>query len=65
MFLKVSPGPYSVCVLFLTFLSVSRHIPGQTVFVSHFPRFTILSPYSSPTVCISYFSSFSVFLTAF
>ena len=30
---------------FFTFFSVSRHIPGQTVFVSHFSRFSVFMPY--------------------
>jgi hypothetical protein len=32
---------YCVHFSFSTFLSVSHHIPGQTVFVSHFPRFSV------------------------
>ena len=31
---------------FSTFLSISCHIPGPTVFVSHFPGFSLSSPYS-------------------
>jgi hypothetical protein len=27
-----------------TFFTVSHHIPGHTVCVSHFPRFSVLSP---------------------
>ena len=50
---------------FSTFLSVSRHIPGQTVFVSHFPRFSVFSPYSrSNSVFVSFFTFFS-FLAIF
>ena len=41
--------------------SISRHIPGQTVFLSHFPRFSVFSPYSrSYSVCVS-FSTFISF----
>ena len=40
---------------FPLFLSVSHHIPGQTVFVSHFPRFLVFLPYSR---CISHFWRF-------
>ena len=44
---------------FSTFLSVSRHIPGHTVFKSHFPCFSIFSQYSmSYTVCFSFFTFF-------
>ena len=32
---------YSVSFTFSTFLSVSRHIPGQIVFVSHFQHFSV------------------------
>ena len=35
---------YSVCFLFCTFFCASRHIPGPTVFVAHFPRFLVFSP---------------------
>ena len=56
---------YSVPFPFSTFLSVSRHIPGQTVFVSHFPRFSVFSPYSrSNSVFVSFFTFFS-FLAIF
>ena len=38
-------SPYSssngFCVSFSTFFQFSRHIPGETVFVSHFPRFSV------------------------
>jgi hypothetical protein len=34
-----------VCLIFLNF-QFSRHIPGPTVCVSHFPRFLTFSPYS-------------------
>jgi hypothetical protein len=41
-----------------TFLSVSCHIPGLTVFVSHFPRFSVFLTYSrTSSVCFS-FSTF-------
>ena len=38
-------GSYSVHFSFFTFLSVSRHILGQTVFVSHFPHVSVFSPH--------------------
>ena len=45
---------------FSTFLSVSRHIPGQTVFVSHLSRFSVFLPYSmSYNVHLSFFRFFS------
>jgi hypothetical protein len=31
---------------FSTYFSVSSHIPGHTVFVSYFARFSVFSPYS-------------------
>ena len=41
-------SPYSRCYSeqfsFFTFYSVSRHIPGHTVFVSHFPRISVFLP---------------------
>ena len=41
------------------FFSVSCHIPGHTVFVSHFPRFSFFSPKSrSYSVYFSYFTFF-------
>jgi hypothetical protein len=44
---------------FYTFLSVSRHILGLTVFVSHFPCFSVFSPKSRYySVYFSYFTSF-------
>ena len=56
---------YSVQFSFSTLFSVSRHIPGHTVFVSHFPRFSVFSPYSwSSSVLFSFFT-FSVFLEIF
>jgi hypothetical protein len=40
---------------------VSRHIPGKTVFVSYFPRFSVFSPYAmSYNVHFSFFMFFSV-----
>ena len=56
---------YSVHFSFSTFLSVSNHVGGPTLCVSHFPWFSVFSPYSRPTVCISHFSRFSVFLAIF
>ena len=50
---------------FLSFLlgNFSRHIQGHTVFVFHFPRFSVFSPYSrSNSVCVS-FSLFFNFLS--
>ena len=35
------PPSYSVHFPFANFFSVSRHIPGHTVFVSHFQRFSV------------------------
>ena len=35
---------YGVHFSFSTFFSVSRHIPVHTVFLSHFPRFSVFSP---------------------
>jgi hypothetical protein len=35
---------YHVCVSFSMFFSVSLHIPGHTVILSHFPRFSVFSP---------------------
>jgi len=45
----------------LTFFSVSCQISGPTVFVSHFPRFSVFSTYSrSYSVHFSFFTVFSV-----
>ena len=42
------------------------HIPGQTMFVSHFPRFFQCSRHNpGMRVCISHFSCFWLFLTLF
>jgi hypothetical protein len=52
---------YSVHSSFFTFFSASRHIPGHTVFVSHFPHFSVFSPKSrSYIVYFSYFTFFPV-----
>ena len=56
---------YSVCVSFSTFFRVSSHIPGQTVFVAHFPRFSVFSLYTRSYSVDFSFSCFSVFLTIF
>ena len=56
---------YSVHFSFSNFFSVSCHIPGHTVFVTLFPRYSVFCHSLDPTVCISYSSSFSVFLTIF
>ena len=51
---------------FSMFLSVSRYIPGQTVFVS-FSMFLFQFSHNipGPTGCISHFSPFSVFLAIY
>jgi hypothetical protein len=49
---------YSVHFPFSTFFSVSRHIPGPTVCVSHFSRFLGFLPYSKS---YSVHFSFSMF----
>ena len=52
---------FNVHFSFATFFLVSCHIPGQTMFVSHFPRFSIFSPYSrSYSVFFSICTFFSV-----
>ena len=43
-------------LLFFTLFGVYRHIPDYTVFVSHFPPFSIFSPYS-----MSYILHFDIF----
>ena len=56
---------YSLGVSFFTFPSFSSHIPGPTMFVSHFPRLSVFSTYSrhnSP--CVS-FHKFFRFLALF
>ena len=56
---------YNVCISFFAFFSVSRNIPGYTVFVSHFPLFLVLPPKSwSYSLYFSYFT-FSLFLFIF
>ena len=46
---------------FFTFFSFSCHIPGYTVFVSHFPRFAVFSPqFRSYSMYFSYFTFFTV-----
>jgi hypothetical protein len=53
---------YSVYVLYFTCFTVSHHIPGPTVWLSHFSRFQCFAPYSrSYSVCVS-FSTFFCFL---
>jgi hypothetical protein len=47
---------------FFTFFSVSCHIPGHTVFVSHFPVFHYCRHNPGPPECISHISSFTLFL---
>ena len=57
---------YCVHFSFTPIFRVSCHIAGQTMFVSHFPRFfqfSRLNPCSR--VCISHFSRFWLFLTIF
>ena len=52
---------YSVFFSFCTFFSVSRHITGLTVCVSHFPRFSVFSPnYNSYTEHFSFSTFFSI-----
>ena len=46
---------------FFNFFSVSHHILGHTVIVSHFPRFSVFSPkYRSHSVYFLYFTFFTV-----
>ena len=47
-----------------TFFSLSCHIPGPTVSVSHFTRFFFRFSRNipDPKVCVSHYSRFSVFL---
>ena len=58
-------SPYSssngFCVSFSTFFQFSRHIPGETVFVSHFPRFSVFWPYCRSYNVLVYFSTFFSF----
>ena len=44
LFSSQNPGPTMYISFFFTLFSVSRNIPGHTWFVSHFPRFSVLSP---------------------
>jgi len=58
---------YSAHLSFFTLFSVSRHIPGYTVFVPHFETFCLFvclffHHILCPTMCISHFSYFSTFL---
>ena len=48
-------------ISFFTFFSVSRQIPGHTVFVSYFPHFSVFPHNPGPTVCIFHISHFSLF----
>jgi hypothetical protein len=48
---------------FFKFFSVSCHISRPTVFVSHFPRFSVFSSYPGTTVYMSHFSRFSFLFT--
>ena len=43
---------------FFMFFSVSRHIPCHTVFVSHFPLFSVSCHTLGPAVCIFHFPTF-------
>jgi hypothetical protein len=56
---------YSVHFSFPTFFGISCHISCHIVFTSHFPRFSVSSPYSRSYNFISHFSRFSVFLSIF
>ena len=41
------------------FFSVSHHIPGPTMFVSHFPRLSVFSTFSrSYNACVSFYTFF-------
>ena len=56
---------YSLGVSFFTFPSISSHIPGPTIFVSHFTRLSVFSTYSRHnSACVS-FLSFYRFLALF
>ena len=46
---------YSVHFSFLTFFTVSCHIPDPTVWVSHFPHFSVFSPYAKYYSVLLYF----------
>jgi hypothetical protein len=48
-------GIFQVHFSFSTFLSVSRYIPGQIVFVSHFPPFSVFCHIPGPRMCFSHF----------
>ena len=49
-----------ICLIFHVF-TVSRHILGSKVSVSHFPSLLVFSPYSSSdSVCFSFFTFFKV-----
>ena len=57
---------YTVYFSFSTLMSGSRHIPGQTVFVYHFPFFFQVSRHIlCPSRWFSLFLSWSVFLPYF
>ena len=46
-------------VSFFTFPSFSSHIPGPTMFVSHFPRLSVFSTYSRYySACVSFLTFF-------
>ena len=45
---------------FYMFLSVSRHIAGPIVCISHFPRISVFSRFPGQTVCVSFSMFFSV-----
>jgi len=61
-FSQHTPCPIVWVSLFPAFFIVSSNIPGQTVFLSRFPRFQFSRHTVGPTVCFSNFSRFSVFL---
>ena len=52
---------YSVHFSFFMFFSVSRHISCHTMWVSHFPRLSVFSPYSRSYSVSFYFPFWSVF----
>ena len=53
---------YSVCFLFCTFFIVSHQVLCPTMPVSLFPCLSVFRHDPGPTVCVSHFPRFSVFL---
>ena len=56
---------YSGHFSFSTFFSFSRHSSRPKGFISHDPHFQLSWPIAGPTVCISHFSCFSIFVVIF